>query len=49
MWGTMVWLCRLPIIVLFGSLRFNIPFGIAFAYILYYILLDPIAGVSQRN
>lgn len=44
-WSFMVCIAHLPIIVLFERLPFNFSFAVTFAYIFYYILLEPVAGV----
>lgn len=45
-WTLFVWLSMIPIVVLFDRIYFNVSFAVAFLYIFYYILLEPVAGVS---
>ena len=45
-WTFFVWLNMIPIIVIFEQYHFNVSFAVTFLYIFYYILLEPVAGVS---
>lgn len=45
-WTFFVWLSMIPIIVIFEQYHFNVSFAVTFLYIFYYILLEPVAGVS---
>lgn len=44
-WSFLTCLAKIPIIVLFERFPFNISFAVTFFYILYYLLLEPVAGV----
>jgi len=46
MWTILVWLAKLPILILMERLPFNISFALTFLYIFYYLLLEPVAGVT---
>ncbi len=46
-WSFIVWLTRIPLIVLLERFPINISFALTFLYIFYYVLLEPVAGVSN--
>lgn len=45
LWTFVVGLAKIPIVVLFEVFPFNVSFTVTFLYILYYLLLEPVAGV----
>lgn len=44
-WSILVWLAKLPILILLERFPFNVSFAFTFMYIFYYLLLEPVAGV----
>lgn len=47
-WSMMVFTSNVPVIMVLEKIPFNFSFAIAFLYIFYYILLEPIAGVNDH-
>lgn len=44
-----MWVAKLPIVILLDRFPFNVSFALAFVYIFYYFLLEPVAGVHPLN
>lgn len=45
-WSFMVAMAKVPTLILLDQFPFNLSFAMTFVYIFYYILLEPVAGVS---
>ena len=47
-WSFMVCVAHLPMLMFFDRFPFNFSFALAFLYIFYYLLLEPVAGVQDN-
>lgn len=46
-WSFLVWIARIPVIVVLDHFPVNVSFALTFLYIFYYALLEPVAGVKS--
>ena len=47
MWAMLVWLSKIPVVLVAEKFPFNVSFAVTFLHIFYYILLEPVAGVKH--